>query len=114
MVVLEKSSKFVDASVYGTNEVLLTGEIGRYLGMRIIVSDVGRQGSADFHSDSTNDQDCFVLGPDAFRVVWKRRPYIRMQYQALARYTDVVAAAEWDAIVYRVKHIVRIVADVAP
>lgn len=113
IITLEKSSKFVDASVYGGREAILNGEIGRYLGIRILVSDIGRQGAADFDSDSTNDQDCWVLGPDAFRVVWKRRPYIRTQYQALYRLTDVVAAAEWDAVAYRPKHIVRIVADVA-
>ena len=114
MIVLEKSSKFTDASVYGSNEALLSGEIGRYLGMKIIVSDIGRQGAADFDTDSTNDQDAWVLGPDAFRVVWKRSPYIRSQYFALERYTDVVAAAEWDSVALRAKHIVRVVADVAP
>jgi N4-gp56 family major capsid protein len=113
LIVLEKSSKFVDASIYGGREALLNGEIGKYLGIRILSSDVGRQGAADFDTDGTSDQDCWVLGPDAFRVVWKRRPYIRTQYQALYRLTDVVAAAEWDAIGYRTTHIVRVVADVA-
>lgn len=113
LIVLEKSSKFVDASIYGGREAILNGEIGRYLGIRILSSDIGRQGAADFDSDGTSDQDCWVLGPDAFRVVWKRRPYIRTQYQALTRHTDVVAAAEWDAVAYRAKHIVRIVANVA-
>lgn len=114
MVVLEKSTKFVDASVYGTNEVLMNGEIGRYLGHRIIVSDVGRQGAADFDTDSTNDQDAWVLGPDAFRIVWKRQPTIRTQYFALEGYTNVVGSAAWDVVAYRVQEIVRIVADVAP
>lgn len=113
LITLEKSSKFVDASVYGGREAILNGEIGRYLGIRILSSDIGRQGSADFDSDSTNDQDCWVLGPDSFRIVWKRNPYIRTQYQALSRHTDVVAASEYKAVAYRAKHIVRIVADVA-
>jgi N4-gp56 family major capsid protein len=113
-VVLEKSSKFVDASVYGGREVLLNGEFGRYLGVRLLMSDIGRQGAADFDSDSTNDQDCWVLGPDAFRVAIKRDPYIRTQYQALGRYWDVVATMEYAVTDYRAKHIVRIVADVAP
>jgi N4-gp56 family major capsid protein len=113
LIVLEKSSKFVDASIYGGREAILNGEIGRYLGIRILSSDIGRQGAADFDSDGTNDQDCWVLGPDALRVVWKRTPYIRTQYFARTRHTDVVAAAEWASVAYRVPHIVRIVANVA-
>lgn len=113
-VVLEKSSKFVDASVYGGREVLLNGEFGKYLGVRLLMSDIGRQGAADFDTDSTNDQDCWVLGPDAFRVAVKRDPYIRTQYIALERNWNVVATAEWNVTDYRIKHIVRIVADVAP
>jgi N4-gp56 family major capsid protein len=114
MVALEKSTKFVDASVYGQNTVIMTGEIGSYLGIRILVSDVGRQGAADFDSDSTNDQDVWVLGPDALRVVWKRKPTIKTQYFARESYTDVVCTAGWAVTKYRVEHIVRIVADVAP
>lgn len=113
LIVLEKSSKFVDASIYGGREAILNGEIGRYLGVRLLNSDIGRQGAADFDSDGTNDQDCWVMGTDAYRIVWKRRPYVRTQYQALFRLTDVVAAAEWKAVAYRAKHIVRIVANVA-
>lgn len=114
MIVLEKSTKFVDSSVYGNNTPLLTGEIGTYLGIRIIVSDIGRQGAADFDSDATNDQDCWVLGPDAFRVVWKRKPTVKTQYYAREGYTDVIGTAGWAVTRYRVEHIVRIVADVAP
>lgn len=114
MVVLEKDPQFIDASVYGNSTVLLNGEIGRYLGIRILVSDVGRQGAADFDSDATNDQDCWVLGPDAFRIAWKRYPTVKTQYHARAGITDVVATSGRAITTYRVQHIVRIVADLAP
>jgi N4-gp56 family major capsid protein len=114
MIALEKDTQFVDASVYGSSTALLTGEIGKFLGIRMLVSDVGRQGAADFDSDATNDQDCWVLGPDAFRVVWKRKPQVKTQYFAREGYTDVVGSAGWAVTKYRVEHIVRIVADVAP
>lgn len=111
MQVLEKSSQFTDASIYGGREVLLNGEIGRYLGMRILVSNEIRQGGADIDSDSTNDYDCWVLGPDAFRVAVKRDPYLEVEYHALGRYWDVVIAHEYDVEEYRIEHIVRIIAD---
>jgi N4-gp56 family major capsid protein len=85
---------WVDPSTYVTPDKIWNGEIGKFLGIRMIVSDVGRQGAADFDSDSTNDQDCWVLGPDALRVVWKRRPTIKTQYWAREGYTDVVDILE--------------------
>lgn len=36
---LMKDSQFVNASEYGSNEVVLKGEIGNYLGLKVIVSD---------------------------------------------------------------------------
>lgn len=112
MQVLEKSTQFTDASIYGGREAILNGEIGRYLGVRILVSNFIRQGGADFDSDSTNDLDAWVLGPDAFRVAWKRDPYIRTDYNVKGRFHEIVATSEWAVGEYRVEHIVRIVADV--
>ena len=114
MNVFEKSSQFIDASIYGGRETILNGEIGRWLGIPILVSNYTRQGDADFDGDGSDDQDIWVLGPDAFRVAWKRDPYIETQYFARARHWDIVGAAEWDTKAYRIQHIVRIVADVEP
>ena len=36
---LRLDSQFTDASQYGSNEVVLTGEIGKYMGVKVIVSD---------------------------------------------------------------------------
>jgi len=41
--ILHKSSQFTNAAEYGSNEVVLNGEIGKYLGIKVIETDLTKQ-----------------------------------------------------------------------
>jgi len=45
-LLFDAQAKFVDASVYGNNEPLLNGEVGKLLGMKVIPSDRMKSGNA--------------------------------------------------------------------
>lgn len=72
---LIKDTAFVDASIYGGREVVLTGEIGRYLGLRVV--SYTRVSSAT--ENSTTVYQAMLLGPRPFvlaqkmgaKVAWK-------------------------------------------
>lgn len=72
---LLKDSQFVDASQYGGREVVLSGEIGRYLGLKVL---------STTHVNSATENSVTVyknvlLGPRSFVMAWKRKP--RMQWR---------------------------------
>ncbi len=82
---LLKSSQFVNASEYGGNEVVLNGEIGRYLGVKIIVSEnvtkVASGGTApDGGSVTTTDiARCIMMKPKAAAAIaWSIRPRLHV------------------------------------
>jgi len=53
--IMHKSSQFTNAAEYGSNEVVLNGEIGKYLGIKVIETDLTK-------SYSSTDQDLGVSG----------------------------------------------------
>ena len=104
----------MNASEYGSAEVLLNGEIGRYLGIRVVVTnnvpasgDGGATTSDDWGTGTNlNGHQCLMLkGQKASAFAWGRQPDIQvfpfpsnlqtrivmsMDYQAKAFYTDAV------------------------
>ena len=92
-----KSSQFTNAAEYGSNEVVLNGEIGKYLGVKIITStlvksyessdvDPGAGGTYD-----TNVTSCQLVGFMAGKkppitLAWKVKPSISYEY--LKRYAN--------------------------
>lgn len=83
---LRQSSQFVNAAEYGGDEVVQNGEIGKYLGIRIVVTDNVQQVSS---GDSTLDAEdanagtdmtrCILCKPDkAAALVWGRRREVNM------------------------------------
>jgi len=71
---LRTDSQFTNAAEYGSDEVVLNGEIGMYLGLRIVVS-------------NTIDQKATMIGREresgadvAQAVVWKEEPEVNHEY----------------------------------
>ena len=80
-----KDSQFVNAAEYGANTVIQNGEIGQYLGIRIVVTtnveSVASGGTApDTNSTCGADMTrCILMKPkSACAVVWGREPEIKV------------------------------------
>lgn len=92
-----KDSQFVNASEYGSNEVVLKGEIGNYLGLKVIVT---TNDNFNYTSDDTEANEgvtvptltngmtvCPMIGETksgqkvAGALGWKEMPHIDMEYQ---------------------------------
>ena len=72
---LLKDSQFIDASKYGGREVVMTGEIGRYLGLKVF---------STTHINSATENSVTVyknllLGPRSFVIAYKRK--VRLQWK---------------------------------
>ena len=71
---LRTDSQFTNAAEYGSDEVVLNGEIGMYLGLRVVVS-------------NTIDEEAVMVGQErdtgadvAQAVVWKEEPEVNHEY----------------------------------
>lgn len=102
---LVKDSQFVNASEYGGREVILNGEIGKYLAAKVIVTT-----NIAATASGTTGKQCFMLGKNArgqwpITIVWKEKPHY--DYEFLKRwnnhyiYVDAAYDVEiiWDAAV---------------
>ncbi len=90
--VLLKDSQFVNAAEYGDREPILRGEIGRYLGLKILSTN----NTPTYAQSATDVQEsaawavagnaCPVIGtkrddqPVALAIVWKEKPHIDYEY----------------------------------
>ncbi len=91
-----KDSQFVNAAEYGSNDVILKGEVGQYLGVKIIVTTnvpAYSQGQTDTNENTktwgaaghccimvgTNHLDQLVAGV----VAWKEKPTVDYEYNKL-------------------------------
>jgi hypothetical protein len=92
--ILHKSSQFTNAAEYGNNEVVLNGEIGKYLGIKVIETDLTKSyaGSAQ---DAGIAGDTGVWGADGTScqligttrsgrkpgiLAWKEKPSVDYEY----------------------------------
>lgn len=81
---LQKDSQFTNAAEYGNNEVVLNGEIGKYLDVKIVVTNnVEKANSAatgpDGTTASTNMTRCILCVPrKALTFVWGIEPQIKV------------------------------------
>jgi len=105
---LMKVSDFIDASVYGGREVVLNGEIGRYLGLRVLVT---TQVAAN--TTTSTAKDAFVLGQDAFGVAYKMGITFNSEYKVLEREFVLAAVEEYDIELIRAARACRITAYAA-
>jgi len=88
---LMKSTQFVDASQYGGREVVLNGEIGKYLGLRVFSSSIVPTDT----ENSVTVYKALMLGPRAFIVASKRKPTIDSKYEPLDRAFSVAYVEDW-------------------
>ncbi|TET75156.1 MAG: N4-gp56 family major capsid protein [Candidatus Aminicenantes bacterium] len=84
---LMKDSQFVNAAEYGGREVILNGEIGKYVGTKIIVT-TNIAAGAGF---GATGKQCFMLGKNAqgqwpITIVWKEKP--TYSYEFLKRWNN--------------------------
>lgn len=98
---LLKNSQFVDASQYGGREVVMNGEVGKYLGLRVFSTSV-----VTTTSSTVTVYNALLLGPRAFVVAHKRKPTIDSKYEPLDRAFTVAYVEDWAASVLAANQIV--------
>lgn len=91
---LLKDSQFVNASEYGSNVIVLKGEIGTYLGMKVIVTTNANfsytTGDTEVNEAASPGADSItipVIGvhrsgqKSAAAIVWKEKPHVDMEFE---------------------------------
>lgn len=75
---LLKDSQFVNAAEYGSNEVVMNGEIGRYLGIKVISTE--QCGSASFNT--LDGHYCYLLKAKiSYGIVYGEKPTLDFEYK---------------------------------
>lgn len=93
---LMKLDQFIDASIYGGREVVMNGEIGKYLGLRVLVTTL-----VPTNATTATAKNAYVLDQDAFGVAWKMMTTFNSDYKVLDREFILAAVNEYDVQVLR-------------
>ena len=102
---LRQDSQFVNASEYGTNEVVQNGEIGKYLGIRIVITDnVERVASGTTGPDGTSagtamTRCILAKAKKAVTLCWGQEPVIDMAPIQWRKQTSIVLECAYDIAV---------------
>lgn len=88
---LLKDSNFIDASVYGGREPVLTGEIGKYLGMKVLVTT-----QIPANSTNTSCKDALLLDENVFGILQKEDVRIESFYDIDLRAYKLQAVEDYD------------------
>ncbi len=75
---LLKDSQFVNASEYGGREVIMNGEIGKYLGMKVMVT-TNVTTATNWGGGALVGTTCYVVGQNKMKqwpatIAWKEKP----------------------------------------
>jgi len=105
--IFRKDSQFVNASEYGSDDVLLNGEIGNYLGVKVITSNnVPSYTNFGAGGDVTGHKCIMVKSQYCGGIGWGQKPQIkafdwpmRDQKQVILNFEYDVEALQKDAIV---------------
>ena len=94
-----KDSQFTNAAEYGNNEVVMNGEIGKYLGVKVISTNQVPAKTITGHSWGANGHQCFLLKAKvAYGIVYGLRPRLDWEYKKDVAthniYLDVAYAAD--------------------
>lgn len=100
---LIKSSQFIDASQYGGSSVVMTGEIGKYLGLRVFSSTTATTFTA---ASAGTGYNALLLGARSFVHARKRLPTIDSKYEPLDRAFTVAYVEDWGYAVLNADEIV--------
>lgn len=104
---LRKLSDFIDASVYGGREVVLNGEIGKYLGLRVLVSTQSPR-----NSTTSTAREAVILDDEAFGIAYKQRIFFSSDYKVLEREHLLAAVEDYQVKLRQADKVARIVAYV--
>lgn len=102
---LLKLSDFIDASIYGGREAVLNGEIGKYLGMKVLVTTQVQR-----NSTTSTAYDCLLLDDNVFGIANKMGVTFNSDYKVLEREYILAAVEEYDIQVLRANGICKITA----
>jgi N4-gp56 family major capsid protein len=81
-VALLKDPQFVNAAEYGSNTVVMTGEIGKYLGIRVIVTTRTPAKTVGGASWGADGHECYLVkAKDCGAIVWFEKPSIDGEYK---------------------------------
>ena len=76
-----KDSQFVNAAEYGGNEVVANGEIGRYLGVRVVVSEQC-PAATNWGGGTTAGHTCFLVKAKvAYGIAYREKPTLDFEYE---------------------------------
>ena len=76
-----KDSQFTNAAEYGTNEVVMNGEIGKYIGIRIIVTEQCTA-ATNWGSGSLAGHVCFLVKSKvAYGIAYREQPSLDFEYK---------------------------------
>lgn len=75
---LQKDSQFVNAAEYGGREVILNGEIGKYLGLKVMVT-TNVTTATNWGAGSLVGTTCYIIGQNKQKqwpatIAWKEKP----------------------------------------
>lgn len=99
---LRQDSQFTNASEYGSNEVVQNGEIGKYLGIRVVVTDNVETFSAssaapDGNTAAVNGTLCILAKPKkAVTLCWGQEPTITMTPYERRKQQDIILECAYD------------------
>ena len=89
---LLKYTQFTNASEYGSNEIVLKGEIGKFVGLKVMVTtNVNAKTSGSSPVWGADGHECFIIGQNAqgqwpATLVWKEK--LSYDYEYLPRYAN--------------------------
>jgi len=77
-----KDSQFANASEYGSDKVIRTGEIGSYLGVSIVVTTIGAKSYTTSDGWGADGRACIMMdSKKAVALVWKEKPTLDWEYE---------------------------------
>ena len=106
-VELLKDSQFIEASKYGSNEVLLNGEIGKIFGVRVLVSPYAYKAS-DANANGVYAKHAYLLADNAVAFVVRRPPTVEEKYEPTERARYIIATERYGVAVLNADAIVKI------
>lgn len=111
---LRKDSQFVNASEYGSNEVVQNGEIGKYLGIRVVVTDnvesfAASASAPDGNTAAVAGTLCILAKPKkAVTLCWGQEPVIDVAEIQWRKQQSIVLECAYDIEVIHDDAIVKI------
>lgn len=97
--ILLQDAQFVDASQYGSDVIVMNGEIGRYIGVKVIVTENSAMVFADGGAGGNlNGHVCVLLKARvSYGLAWGERPFLDSEYWKLGAQFRLFLDMTYDA-----------------